>query len=61
MIAQELRSQYLIGFVPTAEAKKDGWHEVRVKLGEVQVGGKKLKLFVRAREGFYDVPSASRH
>ena len=61
LLAQELRNQYVIGFVPAAAAaKKDGWHEVRVRLGEVRASGKKLKAVARARAGFYDVPPARR-
>lgn len=59
-IAFELRNQYVIGFAPSAEAKRDGWHEVRVKLAEVRVGGKKVKVYVRTRAGFYDVPPPRR-
>jgi Ca-activated chloride channel family protein len=60
-LAKELRNQYVIGFAPAADAaKRDGWHEVRVKLGEVRAGGKKVKAVARARAGFYDVPPARR-
>ena len=59
-LARELRNQYVIGFAPAAEAKKDGWHEVRVRLGEVRTGGKKVKAVARARAGFYDVPPPRR-
>jgi len=59
-LAVELRNQYVIGFAPAAEAQKDGWHEVRVKLGEVHAAGKKVKAVARARAGFYDVPPARR-
>jgi Ca-activated chloride channel family protein len=59
-LAKELRNQYVIGFAPAAEAKKDGWHEVRVRLGEVRAGGKKVKAVARARAGFYDVPPPRR-
>jgi Ca-activated chloride channel family protein len=59
-LARELRNQYIIGFAPSAEAKKDGWHEVRVKLGEVRAGDKKVKAVARARQGFYDVPPLRR-
>ena len=57
-LAAELRSQYMIGFVPAADAaKKDGWHGVRLKLGELRdARGKKIKAVLRARAGFYDVP-----
>ena len=56
-LARELRNQYVIGFAPAADAKKDGWHEVRVRVGEVRDGsGKKVKAVPRFRAGFYDVP-----
>lgn len=61
-VASELRSQYLISFAPAAAAKKDGWHAVHLKLGEVRDGrGKKVKTILRAREGFYDVPPPRQH
>lgn len=59
-LARELRSQYAIVFAPSAEARKDGWHEVRVRLGEVRAGGNKVKVEARARAGFYDVPPPRR-
>ncbi|MBV9925216.1 MAG: VWA domain-containing protein [Acidobacteria bacterium] len=60
-LAAELRNQYVIGFTPSAgAAKKDGWHEVRVRLGGLQTGGKKLKVVARTRAGFYDVPPPRR-
>jgi Ca-activated chloride channel family protein len=59
-LARELRSQYVIGFAPAAEAKKDGWHEVRVRVSEIRAGGKRVKAIARAREGFYDVPPPRR-
>ncbi|HEX7314446.1 MAG TPA: VWA domain-containing protein [Pyrinomonadaceae bacterium] len=60
-LAQELRNQYVIGFAPAADAKNDGWHEVRVKLNEVRDGGgKKVKVVPRFRAGFYDVPPRRR-
>jgi hypothetical protein len=59
-LAAELLNQYVIGFAPAAGAKPDGWHEVRVKLGEVRAGGKKVKAVARARAGFYDAPPARR-
>jgi Ca-activated chloride channel family protein len=59
-LAEELRNQYLISIAPAAEAKPDGWHEVRVKLGEVHAAGKKVKTVPRVRAGFYDVPPARR-
>lgn len=61
-VADELRSQYVIGFAPAAAGKKDGWHEVRVRLNELRDGGgRKLKTVLRTRAGFYDVPPARRN
>lgn len=60
-IAAELRNQYVIGFAPAEAEKKDGWHDVRVRLGEVRDGsGRKVKAVPRFRAGFYDVPPARR-
>lgn len=60
-VADELRSQYVIGFAPASDGDRDGWHEVRVKLKEIRDGrGKKLKTVLRTRAGFYDVPPARR-
>ena len=60
-LAKELRNQYVIGFAPANAGGRDGWHEVRVKLGEVRAAGKKVKAFARTRSGFYDVlPPQSR-
>ncbi len=60
-LARELRNQYIIGFAPAETGKRDGWHEVRVKLsGEVRAGGKKVKAVARTRAGFYDVPPVRR-
>jgi Ca-activated chloride channel family protein len=54
-IAIELRAQYMIGFTPAPATRKDGWHEVRVKLTELHdERGKKLKVYLRGRPGFYD-------
>lgn len=54
-IADELREQYEVAFVPSARAKDDGWHEVRFKLGELRdARGRKVKARVLARRGFYD-------
>ncbi|HEX8293064.1 MAG TPA: VWA domain-containing protein [Pyrinomonadaceae bacterium] len=58
-VADELRNQYVIGFAPAPAGKKDGWHEVRVRLDEVRDGGgRKLNTVLRTRAGFYDVPPA---
>jgi Ca-activated chloride channel homolog len=60
-VADELRSQYVIGFVPASAGDRDGWHEVRVRLNEIRDDrGKKLKTVLRTRAGFYDVPPARR-
>ena len=60
-LARELRNQYVIGFAPASDAKKDGWHEVRVRVGEVRdARGKKVEAVPRFRAGFYDVPPPRR-
>lgn len=58
-IATELRSQYMIGFTPTSAVKKGGWHEVRFKLTDLHdERGKKLRTYIRSRQGFYDATPA---
>ena len=49
-----------IGFAPSAAAKRDGRHEVSVKVGEARVGGRQVKVYARTRAGFYDVPPPRR-
>ena len=57
VVADELRNQYTVGFVPAPTSKKDGWHGVRVRVGELRdAGGKKFTPTLRVREGFYDAP-----
>lgn len=56
-VAVELRLRYTLGFVPAPSAKKDGWHEVKVKVDELRgEKGRSIKTYARAREGFYDPP-----
>jgi Ca-activated chloride channel family protein len=60
-VAIELRAQYTIGFTPAPTARKDGWHDVSIKLRELRdAQGRKIKTVVRARPGFYDVADARR-
>lgn len=54
-LAAELRNQYTLGFAPAPPEKDDGWHELKVKLNELRdEKGKKVKLVLRTRRGFYD-------
>ena len=56
-VALEIRSRYTLGLARAPSGRKDGWHEIRVKLAEqLDPKGKKLKLRLRAREGFYGTP-----
>jgi Ca-activated chloride channel family protein len=58
LLAVELRSQYALSFAAAPSEKRDGWHELKVRLNEVRdEKGKPVKLNVRAREGFYDAPA----
>lgn len=55
--ALEMRSRYKLGLVPSPSERKDGWHEFKIKLAEkLDPQGKKIKLRLRAREGFYTAP-----
>lgn len=48
-IAAELRSRYTVAFVPAPNARKDGWHDVKLKLGELRdPQGRKIKPVLRA-------------
>ena len=59
--AQILRRQYTVGFVPAPTARRDGWHSLSVRVGEGRdARGKKVKTYVSARAGFYDVPPPRR-
>lgn len=58
-VAAELRARYTVAFVPAPASNKSGWHEVKLKLGELRdAHGKKVKPVVRARAGFYDAAPA---
>jgi Ca-activated chloride channel homolog len=60
-IAAELRNRYTLAFVPDRPARGDGWHDLKIKLGELRdQQGKKVKPVLRARPGFYDETSARR-
>jgi Ca-activated chloride channel family protein len=61
-LADELRYQYRLGFVPAPTARKDGWHEVEVKVSSLrdQQKNKLIKLVARTRPGFYDAPRPRR-
>jgi Ca-activated chloride channel homolog len=56
-VALEMRSRYKLGLAPGPSERKDGWHELKIKLAErLDPQGKKIKLRLRAREGFYGTP-----
>ena len=61
-LADELRYQYRLGFVPAPTKRKDGWHEVEVKVSALrdQKNNKLIKLFARTRPGFYEAPPPRR-
>ncbi len=53
-VAAELRNRYTLGIIPALNEKKNGWHEIKIKVSEQRdSAGKKVKLRLRAREGFY--------
>lgn len=55
--ALEMRSRYKLGLAPGPSERKDGWHELKIKLADrLDPQGKKIKLRLRAREGFYGTP-----
>jgi len=45
-ISDELRNQYSLGFTPTPEAARAGYHKI-------QLTTKKKDMAVQAREGYY--------
>ncbi|MEW6734876.1 MAG: VWA domain-containing protein [Acidobacteriota bacterium] len=47
-IGQELRTQYMMGFYPSAESRDARWHKLQVKLVD-----KKRKYAVRTRSGYF--------
>jgi len=53
-IAQELRSQYVIGISPSRIVSKDKWHRIDIKLTLPKVNFAKFPhVYVRSREGYY--------
>lgn len=54
-LANELRYQYRLGFVPAPVKRKDGWHELKIKVADL-IGpkNKKVGLVARSRPGFYE-------
>ena len=55
LLAVELRSQYALSFAAAPSERRDGWHELKVKLNDVRdEKGRPAKFGVRARQGFYD-------
>lgn len=60
-IAEELRGQYEVTVAAEPNAKGDGWHDVRFKLGELRdAKGKTIKAAVRTRRGFYEAGTPRR-
>ena len=60
-IAQELRNQYALGIVPPPSSRKDGWHEIKIKMARGRdEKGKAVKLFARTRKGFYGPTAAKK-
>ena len=49
-IAEELHSQYRLGFTPETAATSDGYHEIDLEMTAAQ---SKNKLTVQTREGYY--------
>jgi VWFA-related protein len=49
-IAEELHSQYRLGFTPETAATSDGYHEIDLEMASQQ---NKSKLTVQTREGYY--------
>lgn len=53
-IAAELRTQYAITVAPAPSLRKDGWHEIKLKMAAGRTpDGKLHKLHARTRKGFY--------
>lgn len=59
-IAVELRWQYPVGVEFAPSARKDGWHELEVKVAASAdpVTKKSVKLHARTRRGFYEAPAS---
>lgn len=50
LVHDELRSQYVLGYVPSRKDREGKWRKVKVKLDQPKGSA---KLVVRAREGYY--------
>ena len=54
LIAEELKRQYSIGFLPAGSAGDKSWHRIKVKLTAPPDSAKEMKhLSVRTRDGYY--------
>ena len=54
LIAEELKRQYSIGFLPAVSDGDKRWHRIKVKLAAPSGAAKEMKhLSVRARDGYY--------
>lgn len=53
LIAEELKHQYSIGFLPTVSGDDKSWHRIKVKLKALANDSEKKHLAVRARDGYY--------
>jgi hypothetical protein len=49
-VAEELRAQYRLGFLPDAGAAKDGYHQIDLELTGERA---KQKLDIQVRSGYY--------
>ena len=54
-IAQELKSQYQIGFRVEDFTKPDKWREIKIKVAPIADANKQIKVRARARGGFYPI------
>ena len=53
-IADELRTQYVIGITPDATGAKSGYHQLDLRMtGEYKDQQKDRKIDVQARDGYY--------
>ena len=53
-IGQELRTQYLLGFTPEADATKSGYHQLDLRMtGENKDKQREHQIDVHARDGYY--------
>lgn len=54
-LADELRYQYALSFVPAPTERKDGWHDLKIKVPDVRDrNNRKVKVVARFRPGFYE-------